>query len=159
MLHLVQCRIKGCQRCAPSQNFFIFKQFLEKNVQRGFNDLPLDPLLWCLIFFIRLNKNHICLLPLAQMLMNVNPDLHCANNTVCTNLAGSYHCACADGYTMNNIGDQYVPRGGCGKNFEVFINSLQYKNGNIVIFVLALSLEMNKINEDGNFRIHSSKTH
>ena len=42
---------------------------------------------------------------------------------------------------------------------EVFINSLQYKNGNITIFVLALSLEMNKINENGNFRIHNSKTH
>ena len=45
-------------------------------------------------------------------------------------------------------------------SFEVFINSPQYKNGNIAIFVLALSsLEMNKINEDGNFRIHNSKTH
>ena len=45
------------------------------------------------------------------------------------------------------------------KQFEVFINSPQYKNGNIAIFVLALSLEMNKINEDGNFRLHNSKTH
>ena len=41
----------------------------------------------------------------------------------------------------------------------IFINSPQHNNDNIANVVLALPLEVYKINEDYNFKIHTSKTH
>ena len=42
---------------------------------------------------------------------------------------------------------------------EVLIKSPQFKNDNIANFIWVLSIELNKINKDSNFKINTSKTH